>query len=136
VLKPTGQLIFTSFSESSFKPLADLFVERIQQFGIVVDKARWQRLETTTVCEQLLIESGYSNIETYTEQLGYHLQSAQDWWELCWSTGFRGMLEQLDALQLAQFRQQHLDEVTKLTTEQGIWLDITVIFCKAHNPAE
>ena len=79
VLKPQGQLLFTSFAESSFKPLADLFVARIQDFGVEVDKARWHRLETTNTCQQVLEESAYINIETHTEQLGYHLRSEQDW---------------------------------------------------------
>ena len=134
VLKPQGQLLFTSFAESSFKPLADLFVARIQDFGVEVDKARWHRLETTNTCQQVLEESAYINIETHTEQLGYHLRSEQDWWELCWSTAFRGMLEQLDARQLSEFRQQHLEEIAKLKTHQGIWLDIEVIFSKASKP--
>jgi len=131
VLKPQGQLMFTSFASTAFKPLADLFIERIQGFGVEVDKARWQRLETTADCQQLLDACEYTNIETHTVQLGYHLGSEQDWWELCWSTGFRGMLEQLSALQLAEFRQQHLEDIAKQKTEQGIWLDIEVIFSLA-----
>jgi len=131
VLKPQGQLLFTSFAKPSFHPLADLFISRIQSFGVEIDKARWQQLETTTTCQQFLNDCGYINIETHTEQLGYHLHSEQDWWELCWSTGYRGLLEQLDALQLAEFRQQHLQEIADLKTEQGIWLSIEVIFSKA-----
>jgi hypothetical protein len=30
------------------------------------------------------------------EQLGYHLQSAEDWWIILWNSGARRLIGQLD----------------------------------------
>lgn len=52
------------------------------------------------------------------------------------NSGLRGFVTQLDAMQFAQFRAKHLAEVAELKTDQGIWLDIDVIYSTGKKPAE
>jgi hypothetical protein len=67
--------------------------------------------------------------------MGYHLASEQDWWEIIWNSGFRGILNALDASQQATLQAQHLEQVAALKSDDGIWLDVDVLYTQAEKPA-
>ena len=134
VLKPGGRIIFTSFSRNTFQPMAQWFREAVEATGTPFPEAAWQRLAETTVCQQLVEQAGYQRPEVTTKQLGYHLASENDWWEIIWNSGFRGILNALTPEQQAALRAQHLDQVAGLKTTDGIWLDVDVIFTQAVKP--
>ena len=135
VLKPGGRFIYTSFSGQAFSPLAELFRERITAYGVTIPAASWRRLADDDVCLGLLREAGFEKNQIDKQQLGYHLANPLDWWEILYNSGFRGLLEQLAPEQLGEFRQQHLAEIDKLKTDQGIWLDVEVMFVFGQKPA-
>lgn len=128
VLKPGGQVAFTIFAESAFQPMADIFRAQMEQYGVEFDTAAWQKLNQKEHCEQLLDKAGATDIRVVEKQMGYHLNDANDWWAVIWNSGFRGYVEQLNPEQLAGFREQHLQEVTKLVTDKGLWMDVNVLF--------
>ena len=76
--------------------------------------------------------AGLENIEVYSEQLGYQLTDAGEWWDIVWNSGFRGPVSQLTPEQLDQFKHEHLEEVGRLATPGGIWLDVASIFAIGH----
>lgn len=135
VLRPGGRLVFTTFGASSFMPLARLFRESVEATGIDVPTPVWQQLCEPQHCRQLVEQAGYTQCEVSTEQMGYHLASEHEWWELLCNSGFRGILNRLSATQLAQLRDQHLQQVAALRSEDGIWLDVEVHFTRAQKPA-
>jgi hypothetical protein len=59
----------------------------------------------------LLNEAGLTNIEAREVKIGYLLRNQEEWWDICWNSGFRGPLAQLNAADLRQFREGHLREV-------------------------
>jgi hypothetical protein len=65
-----------------------------------------------------LPDAGLENIEVFSEQLGYQLKDANEWWDVVWNSGFRGPVSQLSPEQLEQFKQEHLAEVDKLAYTQ------------------
>lgn len=132
LLQPGGKIIFSSFGPAAFTPLSQLFKDRLAQYDVIVPDASWFRLSDTRDCERLLTETGYTDVKTTTKQLGYHLLRVDDWWEICWNTGFRGFLNQLSAADLSSFKKEHLAEVQALATDDGIWLDIETIFSEAR----
>lgn len=134
VLKPGGRLIFSSFGRNTFQPMAQSFREVIEATGAPSPEPAWQRLSDPAVCRALVEEAGYSETEVSTKQLGYHLPSENDWWEILWNSGFRGLLNALTPEQLNTLREQHLEQVATLKTDDGIWLDVDVIFTQAHKP--
>lgn len=134
VLKPDGRLIFTSFTKSAFQPLADDFREKLQQFGIEWPQAKWQLLSTEAESKALLDEAGFTDCQFLTEQLGYHLNTADDWWEVIMNSGFRGMINQLSTAQLEPFKQQHLQAANAQKTDKGIWMDVETLFSSARCP--
>ncbi|HKK06379.1 MAG TPA: class I SAM-dependent methyltransferase [Gammaproteobacteria bacterium] len=135
VLKPGGTLAFTSFADRAFRPLAEMFIEDLEAFGLTPPAPGWYRLSDPTVVRQLLEAAGFEAIETAEEQHGHYLADTSGWWELLWNSGFRGYLNALAPEQLAAFRRMHLARVAERATEQGLWLDIATLFTTARRPA-
>ena len=136
VLKHGGTVAVSGYGESAFRPLSDLFEARIRSYGVqLAAPARpfsWQRLTEPEQCLSLFRNAGLENIEVFSEQLGYQLKDANDWWEIVWNSGFRGPVSQLTSEQLEQFKREHLAEVEQVATPKGIWLDIAAIFAIGH----
>ena len=136
VLKPGGRIAISGYGESAFRPLSDLFEARIRSYGIQlaapVRPFSWQRLTEPEQCLSLFSNVGLERIEVFSEQLGYPLGDANEWWEIVWNSGFRGPVSQLTPEQLDQFKREHLAEVEQLSTPRGIWLDIASIFAIGH----
>ena len=136
VLKPGGRIIFTSFSQNTFQPLAGWFREAIEASGHPFPEPAWQRLVLAQQCQTLVEQAGYCHAQVTTKQMGYHLASENDWWEILWNSGFRGILNLLTAQQLADLRLQHLEQVAGMKTDDGIWLDVEVHYTQAEKPAD
>lgn len=134
VLKPGGRIIFTSFTKQTFSPLAELFRSRIESFGVVTPPLAWQRLSEITDCTNLIQGAGFINVHAEVMQMGYHLDSENDWWEILWNSGFRGILNGLSSQQLTAFREQHLADVAQHKGKDGLWLNVDVIFTQAIKP--
>ncbi len=135
VLKPGGQVAFTIFGETALRPMAEIFRAQMEQYGVEFDKTAWEKLNQKQHCEQLLDKAGATDIRVLEKQMGYHLDNADDWWAVIWNSGFRAYIEQLSPEQLAEFRIQHLQEVSKLATDKGLWMDVNVLFASGQKPA-
>jgi arsenite methyltransferase len=138
VTRPGGTVAFTSFGPKAFQPMSKLFLDRIAGFGVPVPADRsqmgWFRLSTDAKGLALMTEAGLVDKRVERAQLGYHLQSPEDWWELCWNAGYRSFLMQLSDADVERFRQEHLEEVAALAGDQGIWLDVEVLFFLGRKP--
>ena len=128
VLKTGGRVVFTTFTTNAFKPYIKSFANAMESFGVTIDGGHFSRLNDTEKCRAVLSEAGFSDIQTETRQLGFHLKDENDWWEIIESSGLRGFIEQLNSGKLAEFKEQHLAEIAKYKTDKGIWLDVEVIF--------
>src|SRR5690349_1215816 len=132
VLKPGGRIAVSGYGSSAFRPLSDLFEARIRSYGVPlaapVRPFSWQRLTEPEQYLSLFRQAGLENIEVFSEQLGYLMSDASEWWDIVWNSGFRGPVSQLTPQQLAQFQQEHLAEVARLATPKGIWLDVASVF--------
>jgi len=136
VLRPGGRLLLTSFTHDAFMPLAARFLDRIAAFGVDTREERWRRLAEPVECDDLLQTAGFTDVRITTEQLGFHLDGPEDWWTIIQSSGYRGLLDALDEDARAPFREQHLAELGKLETEQGLWLNVETLFITARRPAD
>ena len=138
VCKPGGQVAITGFGINAFQPMSDMFEELIRRYGVTFPVQRhpfsWQRLAEPGQYLDLLTQAGYYNIEVHTEQLGYYLPMAEEWWQLAWNSGFRGPLSRLDPLQLDRFKAEHLNQIAPLAGPEGIWLELPVIFAWGYKP--
>ncbi len=135
VLKPGGSIIFTSFGPAAFRPMLDLFMARLALHDVVTDPAAGARLNDPAQCRQLLAAAGLTDVEVVTEQLGYHLKDATEWWEIVYNAGLRGMLDKLAPHSRDVFQREHLQEVGELVTESGLWLNVETLFSVGRKPS-
>lgn len=137
VTKPDGVVAFSSFGESAFNPMREMYAARIQSYGVELPTPRGiQRLNTPEKCSDLMQQAGFVDFDIRPEQLGYYLLDVDDWWDIILHTGFRHSLSQLEPEKLEHFKIEHLAEVDKLATDKGIWLDVPVLFTLGHKPLE
>jgi ubiquinone/menaquinone biosynthesis C-methylase UbiE len=134
VTGPGGTILFSSFTENAFAPLGACFVEDLEAAGVDVSARPLasERLKDATVCHDLLQAAGLHNIRQEVVQMGYHLRDANDWWQVVWGSAMRGLVELVDEAQRETFRQRHLERVTQLTTDKGLWMDVEVRFNSAQ----
>ena len=64
------------------------------------------------------------------QNVGYHLADAEEWWDIVWNAGYRRMVSPLSTTEQARFKEEHLREIEALRTDQGIRLDVGVLFTR------
>jgi ubiquinone/menaquinone biosynthesis C-methylase UbiE len=127
-VKHGGTIMVSNFREDYFHPLKDLFMDRLAAYGVRNPPQAWKRIAHEEGCRQLFATAGLSDIRVETRNVGYHLGSAEEWWDIIWNAGFRRLLAQLSADDQERFKREHLDEVASLRTREGIWLDTGVLY--------
>lgn len=133
-VRPGGAIGISSFTGDVMEPLSTAFIERIQGYGVEIPPLSWKRLDEAAKHHALYEAAGISRVDTQTVQAGYSLTGFDDWWDILWFSGFRGMLNQLSANELEQFRQGHRTEIEGLATDQGIWLNVEVLISVGRKP--
>jgi ubiquinone/menaquinone biosynthesis C-methylase UbiE len=131
-VKPGGQVVASSFSHGSFEPNVDLFLERIQRYGIAPPPFTWKNICTEEQFRALYSSAGLSDVQIHRHDIGYPLDDAEAWWRVIWYAGFRGLVAQLGEADLARFKQEHLAEISALHNGQGIPLNITALFASGR----
>jgi ubiquinone/menaquinone biosynthesis C-methylase UbiE len=131
-VKPGGQVVACSFYQGAFEPNIDLFLQRIQRYGVEPPAFTWKNICTEEKFHALYTGAGLRDIQLQRFDIGYPLPSAEDWWRIIWYAGFRGLVAQLSAAQLAEFKPAHLAEIDALKTAQGIPLQVSVLFASGR----
>lgn len=129
VTKPGGTVLFTSFTDQAFMPLAEHFFAALEDLGLDFggdQQLSSQRLMAAEACREVMAAAGFEAIEQHTDQLGYHLRSPEDWWEVVWNSGFRRVVMRLPAEQRNAFQRTHLAALKALVTDQGLWMGVEV----------
>ncbi len=138
VLKPGGRFVFSGCTRQFLQPMVHLLVDSLTELGIErrapMPAPYWQRLGTDDDYSSLLEAAGFTRVQVHTRQLGYHLSSASDWWEVAWNCELRELVEYLPKDAVGQFRVAHQEAVERLRTEKGIWLDAGTVFAAGVKP--
>ena len=133
-VKPGGVVGISSFTGDLMEPLSQQFIDRIQTYGIAMPPLSWKRLDNVAKLHALYEAADLENLVTHTEQVGYYLAGFEDWWDILWYSGFRGLLNQLSPGDLDRFRKKHQEEIEKLASGDGIWLNVEVLIAVGHKP--
>ena len=123
VTKPGGTVLFTSFAKTAFQPMRAMLFEDLAAVGMDPSQLHLasDKLTEAQDCEDLLLQAGLADFHVRTQQLGYHLQSFEDWWAILWNSGVRRLVNQLDDAQRAQFRLSHSNRIQAQASDKGIW---------------
>lgn len=133
-VKPGGKIGISSFTGEVMEPLSQAFIDRIQAYGVEIPPLSWKRLDEAAKHHALYEAAGITQVETHTVQAGYHLTGFDEWWDILWYSGFRGLLNQLSEDELARFRQEHQAEIEKFATADGLWLNVEVLISVGRKP--
>jgi hypothetical protein len=80
--------------------------------------------------------AGMTDIRVETRNVGYYLDSADDWWSIVWNAGLRRMVTQLSSVDQERFKREHLQEIEALRAGKGIWLDVGVLYTVGTKPKD
>ncbi len=127
-VKPGGRIMISNFQENYFHPLKDLMAKRLLAYGVEMPVQTWRRIANEAGCRELFEKAGLQDIRVEKKNVGYHLDTAEQWWDVIWNAGFRRMVSQLKPAEQERFRREHMQEVEALKTEKGIWLDVGVLY--------
>jgi hypothetical protein len=112
----------------------EMFLEDLAEYGIEITLDSIQKLAREGDCVELMQAAGFVDIESRTEQMGYHLAGSTDWWEIVMNSGLRGFVEQLSKEQQAALRDSHSRRIDQRVTDKGLWLDVGTIFTRGQRP--
>jgi len=127
-VKNKGQIITSTFYDDAFSPLATLFLDRLATYGIEIPSLAWKRIATKEHCTTIFDEAELTDISCHQVDSGYYFRDADDWWYMIWNAGFRGLVAQLSDEDLIKFKHEHLAEVNQLATDDGIWLQLDILY--------
>ena len=131
-VKPGGQVVACAFYQGSFEPNIDLFMGRIQRYGVTPPDITWKNISTEEKFHALYTSAGLRDVQMHRHDIGYPLNDAEAWWRVIWYAGFRGLVAQLSEAQLVQFKQEHVAEIAALKTKRGIPLNVTALFASGR----
>ena len=133
-VRPGGRVMISNFQADYFHPLKDMFIDRLSAYGVQNPPQAWKRISNEEGCRQLFETAGLDDIRVEKRNVGYHLGSAGEWWEIVWNAGYRRLVAQLSEKEQERFKREHLDEVDALRTKDGIWLDVGVLYTSGVKP--
>lgn len=133
-VKPGGKVAISNFHGEMFTPIGGMFLDRIKGYGVEIPPFTWKRIASEEKCKLLFQSAGLKDIRTEVKNVGYYLKDVNEWWDVIWFAGFRGMVNQLSPDDLKRFRKEHLEEVQKTKKKDGIWLDVEVIYTAGTKP--
>ncbi|MCG8006042.1 MAG: class I SAM-dependent methyltransferase [Candidatus Thiodiazotropha lotti] len=129
-VKPGGQLIGSSFTNTAFNPYAELFLDRLKtKYDLSPPGEIKDRLKTAQNWQALVESSDYTDLEIIEEPIRYPV-SVDEWWGLLNSAGYKSLLDQLKPEQLEAFKREHTAEVTAISDNGTIELNTDTLFCR------
>lgn len=136
VIKPGGKVVISSFqAEHYFRPLREMMLARLRSYAVAIPPPIWQRVGDEGACSALFDRAGLTNTRVESRNVGYYLDCVEQWWEVIWNAGFRRLASQLPEDARERFKREHLKEIEALTTKDGIWLDVGVLYTVGTRPA-
>ncbi|MBT9569381.1 MAG: methyltransferase domain-containing protein [Thiobacillus sp.] len=131
-VRAEGKIGISSFTGAVMEPLASAFLDRIQAYGVEIPPLSWKRLDDVAKHRAVFAAAGVDTVVTRAVQVGYDLLSFDEWWDILWFSGFRGMLNQLSPDELAQFRRDHRSEIERHAVNGKNWLQVEVLISVGH----
>jgi ubiquinone/menaquinone biosynthesis C-methylase UbiE len=132
MVKPGGKLAITSWGQTVFAPMDQVFWDAIQaeRPDLYKQYTPWDRISEPTSLQALLASVG-ATAAVLAESDTQMLQTPEDWWTIVMGGGWRGTIEQIDAPTVDRIRQVNLDY---LETSGVRSLDVDVLYAIAQKP--
>lgn len=126
IVKPGGFFITSSFTETTFEPLISESFKLLEEYGISISFSQRKGLSKSDEYFVLFKNAGFQRLKAQKKQIGYYLNDSNDWWDILWYSGFRGLLKQLSTKELSDYRKKHLNEI--FSGNRKVWLNFEVLY--------
>jgi ubiquinone/menaquinone biosynthesis C-methylase UbiE len=134
VLVSGGQLAFTSFGASMLEDLRVRFGAVLARHGFPPKPPPAMPLQEPAENRDLLLRAGFVDVETWTEQLGYHLPDGEARWREIEASLEGRALNGVPPEVVAAVRAEHVAELDGLAGQDGIWVDVATNFATGRAP--
>jgi len=132
-VKAGGTILVSGFCGDSFQPMARLCLERLSACGVdVPEQVGWQRMAEPDQLEAIFRAAGLHGMQIEHRSLGYMID-LEDWWDVVWNAGFRGLVESLGD-KVDEFKRAHLEELLPYCVDNRLMLEVDVRFTQAIKP--
>ncbi|MDX1811920.1 MAG: methyltransferase type 11, partial [Gammaproteobacteria bacterium] len=112
---------------------ASITLDALRDHGVEVpDEPGWKRMAKPEQLVDLFENAGLSNMQIERKSLGYYITPEQ-WWDIIWNAGFRGLVEQLGN-KVEAFKQANIEAMHSHTDDKGLWLEIDVNYTWGVKP--
>ncbi len=132
VLRPGGRVAFSSFGPE-FSRDSKMLRKTIAKYG-TASSPNVGRLDTIEDCVNQLVDAGFGNIQTASEELGYYHQDLDAYWQEVMSSLRRIPLDKLDPTTVHRVRDEHLEEMKAFVGDKGIWRPVPTLFAVGLKP--
>jgi ubiquinone/menaquinone biosynthesis C-methylase UbiE len=131
MLRPGGKLAITSWGKAVFEPVNQVFWQAVQAERPDLYKVYtpWDRISESASL-QALIEAATGAPTQVIQEIGTHsIQRPEDWWTMAIGGGYRGTIDQMDAVTQEKIRQINLDFLAQSGIRE---LDVEVLYAIAQ----
>ncbi len=130
MLKPGGKLAITSWGQTVFAPMDQVFWDAVQaeRPDLYKQYMPWDRISETTALQTLLESAGATGVTVVFESDTQAIPTPEDWWTIIRGGGWRGTIAQMDATTVEGIRQANLNY---LETSGVRSLDVEVLYALA-----
>ena len=118
MVRPGGKLALSTWAKNAFQPEANLFgtVIRSVKSDLTASTRPWERLTDAAGLQRLFADAGVAEPVIHTVEDQQALSHPHDWWTIAMGSGFRGEIEQLDAVQRMRLEELMLRALSKSGT--------------------
>lgn len=119
-LKSGGKFIFSTFTDKAFEPYSKIFLDMLDvNYNIKPPKRIEDKpLRTKYEIEKLSSQVKYKNLEILNIEIKYPM-NIQQWWELLNTTGYQGLLSQLED-DYSKFEQEYKSHLKLMSQDDNI----------------
>jgi ubiquinone/menaquinone biosynthesis C-methylase UbiE len=113
LIRPGGKLAITTWGPRFFEPATTAFWNSIREVRPDLYKGfnPWDRITDPESLRTVLQEGGVEQVTVVAASGSHDVLSPEAWWSAVLGSGYRGTVDQLDAVQLEQVRQANLNYI-------------------------
>lgn len=119
-LKEGGKFVFSTFNENAFQPYSKIFLDMLESNYSVKSPSRLEKRQLTTKdeIEELSCQVKYKALHVHNADIRFPM-SINEWWKLLNSTGYSGLLSQLEE-NYSSFEREYLEQLKSLSEDDSI----------------
>jgi ubiquinone/menaquinone biosynthesis C-methylase UbiE len=136
VLRPGGEIMFSSFAPGAFEPALGALHAQMQAAGVPAAELAlpWDDWQDPERLVALLRDAGYQDVSIQPVPLGYHLRDAHQWWEVVQFSALRLLLARLAPEQQASIKTAQLAMLDGMVGADGLKMDVNVYLVRGRKP--